>query len=61
MIIRDDIINTIAWLHPMVLKNTSRIDSDWGGNIAKQAKDILSSSIEKVKRTDELNKTNTRR
>ena len=51
MIIRDDIIKTIAWLHPKILKNTSRIDSDWGSNIAKQAKDILSSSIEKVKRS----------
>ena len=50
MIIRDDIIKTVAWLHPRILKNTSRIDSDWGCNSIKDAKDILSSSIEKVKR-----------
>lgn len=51
MIIRDDIIKTIACLHPRILSNTSRINSFWGSNIAKQAKDILSSSIEKVKRS----------
>lgn len=50
MKITEDIIKTFAWLHPQILKNTSRIDSDWGSNIAKQAKYILSSSIEKVKR-----------
>ena len=61
MIIRDDIINTIAWIHPRILKNRIRIHSSWGRNVANNANFILSSSIEKVKRTDEFNKTNTRR